>query len=94
VLQRLDALDERRVLLVAGDCETEVGDGEPGVGHPAVGGDDAEVLLVGAAAAAEARQRRAAQLRDLGQPLVAADVGHRHRSLDAPPDLRLLEHEP
>jgi len=47
-----------------------------------------------AALGAEVLQRGTAELRGLGEPLEAADVGQRHRGADAPPDLLLLEHEP
>ena len=95
MLQRLQALGQRRLLVVAADGLAEVGHGEPRVGQAAVRGDDAQVLLVGAAAPrAEVLQGRAAELRGVGELVEAADVGQRHRGADAPPDLFLLEHEP
>jgi hypothetical protein len=95
VLEGLEPLGDRRVLVLAADGAAEVGHGEPGVGQIAVRGDDPQVLLVGASAAgAEVLQRRAAELRGVGELLEAADVRQRHRGADAPPDLLLLEHEP
>lgn len=96
MLERFHALDERRILVLAADGAAEILNGEPGVGQGAGGGDDAQVLLVGAAAGrAEALQRRLADLRGLGQLRPRADViSQRLCGNDAPPDLVLFEHGP
>ena len=67
-LEGLDALGQRRLVVLARHGGAKVRNREPRVGHVAGGGDDPQVRLLGAAAGgAEVLDRRAAERHAAGQ---------------------------
>jgi hypothetical protein len=92
-LQRLEALGDGRVVVLARDGAADVGDREPRVREPAGRGDDAQMRLVGVSPwGSEVLERRAAHRRALGEHFPAADAAQGHGRTDAAADLVLFEH--